>query len=140
MLKVKNFTNNSGIGHLLALIVIVLAVVSVIYLGWKSRGINSQSNKIGEAILVDNPDDAYLKWEIYNPSYSGDPTQIKASVIFTQLEMVESETIEMEYIGEDTWAFEFYTTIDGDWHFRTVSSDDPELDDIRGIANMALKQ
>lgn len=77
----------------------------------------------------------YLEWELENPTYSGNPFDLIATVTFIHNSGEEDRKTEMFYDGEDTWKFRFTGTRVGEWTFIT-SSEDPELDGKRGIVEI----
>jgi hypothetical protein len=68
----------------------------------------------------------YLEWSLSNPSYSGNPFDLLATVVFTHQGSGETRRTEMFYAGGSTWKFRFSGTRTGRWTFTTTSAD-PEL-------------
>ena len=68
----------------------------------------------------------FLEWSVENPSFTGNPYDVVATVTFVHGESGESRTTEMFYNGSNVWKFRFSGTRTGQWTF-TTSSDDPEL-------------
>lgn len=77
----------------------------------------------------------YLEWSLDNPSYSGNPFDLIASVTFVHAESGETRTTGMFYDGNDTWKFRFTGTRTGIWTF-TTESDDPDLDAQNGTVTI----
>lgn len=73
----------------------------------------------------------FLEWSIENDSFSGNPFDILAEVIFVHLESGEKRCTEIFYAGGTTWKFRFSGTRLGKWTF-TTSSKDRDLDGITG--------
>lgn len=69
----------------------------------------------------------YLEWSAENPSYSGNPFDVVASVLFRHGASGETRSTEMFYAGGNTWKWRFTGTRVGDWTYITSSSD-PDLD------------
>ncbi len=67
------------------------------------------------------------QWSLANASWSGNPFDLEATVVFTHENGVDSHTSHLYYDGDDHWCFRFTGTRPGAWSFVT-SSDDPELD------------
>jgi hypothetical protein len=65
----------------------------------------------------------YLEWSLVNPSYSGDPFDLIATVTFTHQETNQTHQTQMYYDGNDTWKFRFTATRTGIWTFTTTSND-----------------
>lgn len=88
-------------------------------------GVNqSNFNKVGQHLFP------FIEWELYNPTYQGNPYDVIASVEFQHLTGATHKT-EMFYAGDYTWKFRFTATGEGTWSFLT-SSIDPDLDDKAG--------
>jgi hypothetical protein len=68
----------------------------------------------------------HLEWNLANPSYSGNPFDLIASVIFTHQESGRTHQTEMYYDGDSIWRFRFTGTLIGEWTYTTTSSD-PDL-------------
>ena len=65
----------------------------------------------------------YLEWDLANPSWSGNPFDLLASVTFTHASSGEIRSTEMFYVRDGTWSFRFAATRTGDWTFVTSSAD-----------------
>jgi len=78
----------------------------------------------------------YLEWNLVNPSWSGNPFDLVATVTFTHTPSGSTHTTEMFYDGSNTWKFRFTGAKTGEWTFTTVSSD-PELNGYYGTAVVA---
>jgi hypothetical protein len=78
----------------------------------------------------------FEEWSLENPSYSGNPFDVVATVTFDHQGSGKTHTTEMFYDGGDTWKFRFTGTKTGTWTF-TTSSDDPELDGRSGTVNVS---
>lgn len=65
----------------------------------------------------------YLEWSLDNPSYSGNPFDLVATVTFKHTASGETRRTEMFYNGGTTWKFRFTGTRTGAWTFTTSSSD-----------------
>ena len=68
----------------------------------------------------------YIEWSLDNPSYTGNPFDLVATVTFTHPASGETRITEMFYAGGTTWKFRFAGTRTGTWTFSTTSSD-PQL-------------
>jgi len=77
----------------------------------------------------------YLEWRLKNPSWSGNPFDLVATVTFKHLDSGEKRTTEMFYNGNNTWKFRFAGTRLGKWRF-TTSSSDPDLDGQNGTTTI----
>ena len=77
----------------------------------------------------------YLEWSFDNPSYSGNPYDLVATVTFTHTSSGEQHTTEMFCDGNDVWKFRFTGTRTGMWTFETSSSD-PELNSKTGTVTI----
>ena|GEM_PF-970773 len=73
----------------------------------------------------------YLEWSLGNPSWSGNPFDLVATVTFTHTAGGSTHTTEMFYDAEAVWKFRFTGTRTGVWTFVTSSSDS-ELDGFSG--------
>lgn len=67
----------------------------------------------------------YEEFSVANPSWSGNPFDVVATVTFSHPE--ETRQTGMFYAGDDTWKFRFTGTRTGEWRF-TTSSEDDDLD------------
>jgi hypothetical protein len=65
----------------------------------------------------------YLEWSLNNPSWSGNPFDVVATVTFLHQGSGETRLTEMFYAGGTTWKFRFTGTRTGLWTFTTSSSD-----------------
>jgi len=65
----------------------------------------------------------YVEWSMDNPSYTGNPFDIIATVTFTHGTSGETRTTEMFYAGGTSWKFRFAGTKTGPWTFTTGSPD-----------------
>jgi hypothetical protein len=74
----------------------------------------------------------YLEWSLENPTYSGNPFDLIATVTFEHKASGETRSTEMFYEGGNTWKFRFTGTRTGEWTFIT-SSNDKDLDGKSGI-------
>ncbi|QXD16197.1 DUF5060 domain-containing protein [Rhodocaloribacter litoris] len=77
----------------------------------------------------------YLEWEVENPSYSGNPFDLVATVTFTHSASGATHTTEMFYDGGDTWKWRFTGTEVGTWTFESASAD-AELDGLSGTVTI----
>ncbi len=77
----------------------------------------------------------YLEWEVTNPTYSGNPFDLVATVTFTHSTSGATHTTEMFYDGGDTWKWRFTGTELGTWTFESTSAD-PELDGLSGTVTI----
>lgn len=77
----------------------------------------------------------YLEWSVSNPSFSGNPYDVVASVTFSHSGSSNSHKTEMFYAGNNTWKFRFAGTQLGTWNFVTSSSDS-ELNGHTGSASI----
>lgn len=68
----------------------------------------------------------YLEWSLTNPTYTGNPFDLVATVTFVHQASGETRATEMFYDGENTWKFRFTATQTGTWTFTTTSAD-PDL-------------
>ena len=68
----------------------------------------------------------YLEWSVDNPTTSGNPFDLVATVTFSHASG-EPRATEMFYAGGTTWKFRFTATREGVWTFDSTSSD-PDLD------------
>jgi len=73
----------------------------------------------------------YLEWSIDNPSFSGNPFDLIATVTFTHELSGETHITEMFYGGGTAWNFRFTGTKLGIWNFISSSSD-TDLDSLGG--------
>jgi hypothetical protein len=65
----------------------------------------------------------FIEWSLENPSYTGNPFDVVATVTFIHSPSGERRTTEMFYAGGITWKFRFTGTRLGAWTFTTASSD-----------------
>ena len=65
----------------------------------------------------------YVEWSVQNPTYSGNPYDLVATVTFVHSETNEIRKTQMFYNGNDVWKFRFSGTRVGTWTFLTESSD-----------------
>ena len=77
----------------------------------------------------------YLEWEVQNPTYSGNPYDLEATVAFDHIGSGEKRTTGMFYETDNTWKFRFSGTRIGSWTF-TTSSSDPDLDGLSGTVTI----
>ncbi len=77
----------------------------------------------------------YLEWSVENPTYSGNPFDLVATVTFTHAASGATHTTEMFYDGGDTWKWRFTGTQLGTWTFVSTSAD-PELDGLTGTVTI----
>jgi len=77
----------------------------------------------------------YLEWSFDNPSYSGNPFDLVASVTFTHVKSGATHTTEMFFDGGTTWKVRFAGTRVGTWEAASVSAD-PELDGLSGTISI----
>ncbi|MBI5669314.1 MAG: DUF5060 domain-containing protein [Chloroflexi bacterium] len=68
----------------------------------------------------------YLEWNLPNPTYTGNPFDLAATVTFVHGDSGEIRRTGMFYAGDNTWKFRFTATRTGLWTF-TTQSDDPDL-------------
>ena len=78
----------------------------------------------------------YVEWSVANPSWSGNPFDVVATVAFSHADSGTSHVTEMFYAGGETWKFRFTGTRTGTWSFSSSSSD-PELDGLSGTVDVA---
>jgi hypothetical protein len=71
------------------------------------------------------------EWSLENPTYSGNPFDLVATVTFEHQDSNQQHTTEMFYAGDQTWNFRFTGTALGEWTFETASSDS-DLDGLKG--------
>lgn len=76
-----------------------------------------------------------IEWRLTNPSYSGNPFDLRASVTFVHAKTGERYTTGMFFDGNDTWVFRFTGTRIGTWTFASTS-DDPDLNGKRGTVTV----
>ena len=99
---------------------------------------------LGDHVIVVDSDDGrglslvegtqwapYLEWQLSNPSVTGNPYDLVATVTFVHPDSGEQHTTPMFYNGGEAWHFRFTATLPGDWHY-TTQSDDPDLDGYEG--------
>lgn len=85
---------------------------------------NAHADAWGEhAVTLWSP---FLEWNVANPSYTGNPFDVVADVVFTHAESGATHTTEMFFAGDSAWKFRFTGTRTGRWTFAS-HSDDPEL-------------
>ena len=72
-----------------------------------------------------------LEWDVENPSYTGNPFDIIADVVFSHTSSDAEHRTQMFYAGDDVWKFRFTGTRTGLWTYAS-SSDDPDLDGLSG--------
>lgn len=77
----------------------------------------------------------YLEWAIQNPTHSGNPYDLIATVTFTHTDSGETRVTEMFYDGGGTWKFRFTATKSGVWDFTSHSSDS-DLNNISGTVTI----
>lgn len=65
----------------------------------------------------------YLEWSLNNPSWSGNPFDVIATVNFVHAGSGETRQTHMFFDGGTTWKFRFTGTRTGQWTFTTSSSD-----------------
>lgn len=73
----------------------------------------------------------YEEWSIMNPSWTGNPYDVLATVTFTHANTGSTHNTEMFYDGSNTWKFRFTGTRAGQWTFTTTSQD-PDLSGYEG--------
>ena len=78
----------------------------------------------------------YLEWTLTNDSWSGNPFDVLATVVFEHATSGATHTTEMFYAGASRWKFRFTGTRTGLWRF-TTSSPDPQLDGYRGTVSIS---
>lgn len=76
-----------------------------------------------------------LEWSLNNPTVSGNPYDLVATVTFVHAGSGETRTTEMFHDGGSTWKFRFTGTQTGQWTFTTQSSD-PELNGHSGTVTI----
>jgi hypothetical protein len=77
----------------------------------------------------------HLEWQVQNPTYSGNPYDVLATVTFSHGSSSTTHTTEMFYLGSNTWSFRFTGTKPGNWTFNTSSNGpqgDPDLHNLTG--------
>jgi hypothetical protein len=77
----------------------------------------------------------YLEWSLHNPSYSGNPYDLVATVTFSHAASGSRHITGMFYDGDSTWKFRFSGTLPGQWTF-TTHSEDPDLNGHSGTVNV----
>ncbi len=77
----------------------------------------------------------YLEWERQNPSWDGNPFDLRADVVFTHAESGRQIKTSMFYDGGACWKFRFTGTGKGLWRFAS-RSDDPDLDGLHGTVDI----
>ncbi len=65
----------------------------------------------------------YLQWNIANPTWHGNPYDVRATVEFTHHPSGDTRRTEMYFAGGPSWTFRFTGTQDGTWSFTTSSED-----------------
>ena len=78
----------------------------------------------------------FVEWTLNNPSYSGNPFDLLATVTFSHSGSSKTHTTEMFYAGNNNWKFRFTGTRIGNWNFVTNSSD-PELNAHSGTVSVS---
>ena len=73
----------------------------------------------------------YIEWHITNTTYSGNPFDLVAEVIFSHEQSGNRISTYMFYDNNDVWRWRFTGIEVGTWNYYTVS-DDPELNGISG--------
>ncbi|MEO1681203.1 MAG: DUF5060 domain-containing protein [Pseudomonadota bacterium] len=76
------------------------------------------------------------EWTLANPSISGNPFDLEATVTFTHTATGETLKTGMFYTGDGEYAFRFTGVKTGEWTFETSSSDF-DLDGFTGVVNVA---
>ncbi|GEM_PF-3445131 len=76
-----------------------------------------------------------LEWSVANPTYSGNPFDLAASVVFSREGGGEQISTGLFYDGNNQWKFRFTGTRTGVWTF-TTSSSDPDLDGLGGAVTV----
>ena len=71
------------------------------------------------------------EWTLENASWSGNPFDVIAEVIFVHSRTNEQHATQMFYAGGNQWRFRFTGTRTGEWGFHT-SSNDSDLDGYTG--------
>jgi hypothetical protein len=77
----------------------------------------------------------FLEWSVNNPTCSGNPFDLLATVTFTHTDTGTQRTTEMFYDGTDTWKFRFTGSVIGPWTF-TSSSADVDLNNLTGTVTI----
>ncbi len=77
----------------------------------------------------------YEELSVQNPSWSGNPFNLVATVTFEHLDSDNRHITEMFYVGNNIWKFRFTGTKLGKWSY-TTSSSDPELHGLTGEVNV----
>lgn len=75
------------------------------------------------------------EWTLENASWSGNPFDLIATVLFVHPRTGEQRTTQMFYAGDNQWKFRFTGTRTGIWSFSTSSSD-PDLDGHTGTVTV----
>jgi len=73
----------------------------------------------------------YLEWRVENPTWSGNPFDLRAVALFRHAESGETRRTELFFDGKNAWRFRFTGTRRGRWTFRT-ESEDPDFDGKKG--------
>lgn len=76
----------------------------------------------------------FVEWSLANPSFSGNPYDLEATVTFRHPNG-ETRQTGMFYDRNNTWKFRFTGTRTGTWSF-TTASEDPELDGRSGTVTV----
>ena len=76
------------------------------------------------------------EWTLPNPSCTGNPFDLVATVTFDHEGSDRRHVTEMFYVGDGKWSFRFTGTATGRWRFVT-HSDDPDLDGHAGEVRVA---
>jgi len=79
---------------------------------------------------------APVEWSVTNPSYSGNPFDLPATVTFTHVATGETRTASMFFDGGNTWRYRFTGDLPGEWQY-TSTSGDPELNGLSGSVKVA---
>lgn len=94
-----------------------MAIVGSVLLGLMGRPALGQFDRTGTQWAP------FLEWSLENPSFTGNPYDLIATVTFTYEASGETHTTGMFYDGANTWKFRFTGTRAGTWTFMTSSSD-----------------
>ncbi len=113
----------------------IIRISSIIFLLIMFMTLPSSLAFAGEYDKTGTQWEPYLEWSLENPSYSGNPYDLIATVSFEHTSSGETLKTEMFYDGGNTWKFRFTGTKTGEWTF-TTSSSDSDLDGKSGTVTI----
>ena len=76
----------------------------------------------------------FQEWDLQNPTYTGNPFDVEATVTFTHAVSGETRTTGLFYDGNNEWSFRFTGDLPGKWTFQTTSADS----DLNGFTGSIL--